>query len=74
MDPNNYNYNKEIKMIHLEKNRAMPTESRRQTTYGKHNTLVKVSQPLTNQLPPLMQTSLLHRERTPFSYIQTPNR
>lgn len=58
-------------MIYLEENCAMPTESRGQITNWKHNTLMKIPQPLTNHLPPFLQISLLHREGTPFHTSNT---
>ena len=47
----------------------MPTKPTRQAANGKHNTLVKISQLHTNQLPALVKIPLLNREHTP-SHIQ----
>jgi len=49
----------------------MPTKPTRQAANGKHNTLVKISQLHTNQLPALVKIPLLNREHTP-SHIQKP--
>src|SRR3954469_5046829 len=49
----------------------MPTDSCRQTTNGKHNTLMKIPQPLADHLPPPLHIPLLHREGAPFHTSNT---